>query len=89
MHNQVRDTEASPALKFFFQTGTDDEKSDRNNNGIIDSIDDTKDLIDLLYAKNYPKEAVHYYEIEGGKHDVDTWAKALPVFLKWGWGKHK
>ena len=23
-------------------------------------------------------------EIEGGKHDVPTWASAMPVFLKWG-----
>ena len=88
MHNQVRDTESSPSLKFFFQTGTEDEKSDRNNNGIIDSIDDTQDLIKRLYARNYSEDAVYYHEIQGGKHDVETWAKALPVFLKWGWGKH-
>lgn len=87
MHNQIRDTESSPLLKFFFQTGTEDEASDRNGNGIIDSIDDTKDLIDRLYARSYSKESIHYLEIMGGKHDVHTWAKALPVFLKWGWGK--
>lgn len=87
MHNQVRDTKSSPLLKFYFQTGTDDETSDRNGNGVIDSIDDTKDLIDRLYAKSYSKESVQYVEIQGGKHDVQTWAKALPDFLKWGWGK--
>lgn len=87
MHNQVRDSEAPPLLKFFFQAGTEDEASDRNGNGVIDSIDDTLDLIDRLYKKNYPKDAIHYLEIEGGKHDVNTWAKALPAFLKWGWGK--
>ena len=87
MHNQVRDTDSSPQLKFFFQTGTEDEKSDRNGNGVIDSIDDTKDLMDRLYAKSYPKDSINYLEIIGGKHDVSTWAKALPDFLKWGWGK--
>jgi len=87
MHNQIRDTEASPSLKFFFQTGTEDETSDRNGNGVIDSIDDTLDLIDRLHKKKYPKDAIHYLELEGGKHDVSTWAKALPAFLKWGWGK--
>jgi enterochelin esterase-like enzyme len=87
MHNQVRDTESSPLLKFFFQTGTEDESSDRNGNGVIDSIDDTKDLMDRLYARSYPKESIHYLEIKGGKHDIQTWAKALPEFLKWGWGK--
>jgi len=87
MHNQVRDTDASPLLKFFFQTGTMDETNDRNGNGIIDIIDDTHDLMDHLYAKSYPGASIHYLEIEGGKHDVATWAKALPQFLKWGWSK--
>ena len=22
-----------------------------------------------------------------GKHDISTWATAMPEFLKWGWGK--
>jgi enterochelin esterase-like enzyme len=87
MHNQVRDTQSSPLLKFFFQTGTEDETSDRNGNGVIDSIDDTKDLINRLYSKSYTKESIHYLEIPKGKHDVPTWAIALPYFLKWGWGK--
>lgn len=87
MHNQVRDSTSSPLLKFYFQAGTEDETSDRNGNGIIDSIDDTKDLIDLLYSKSYDKDSIQYAEIIGGKHDVDTWAKALPDFLKWGWGR--
>jgi enterochelin esterase-like enzyme len=89
MHNQVRNTDSSSILKFFFEVGTEDEKNDRNHNGIIDAIDDTQDLIKHLRAKNYPEDAIFYHEIEGGKHDVETWAKALPVFLKWGWGKKK
>jgi enterochelin esterase-like enzyme len=40
-----------------------------------------------LFAKSYPKESVRYLEIEGGKHEVSTWAKAMPQFLRWGWGK--
>ncbi len=45
MHNQVRDGVAAPGLQFYFQTGLLDEKLDRNNNGVIDSIDDALDLI--------------------------------------------
>ncbi len=40
-------------MKFFFECGTLDEAGDRNNNGIIDSIDDTKDLISALVDKGY------------------------------------
>jgi hypothetical protein len=64
-----------------------DEKLDRNNNGIIDSIDDATDLIAELKKKGYSDDAIRYLEMEDGKHDVQTWAEAFPEFLKWGWGK--
>lgn len=85
MHNQIRQGQYVPGMKFFFECGTEDETEDRNGNGIIDSIDDTQDLISALTEKGYdPQSDIHYYEIEGGKHDVPTWASAMPVFLKWG-----
>jgi enterochelin esterase-like enzyme len=84
MHNQIRDAVRVPKMKFFFECGTLDETGDRNNNGIIDSIDDTKDLISALADKGYnPLLDIFYYEIEGGKHDTATWALAFPVFLEW------
>ncbi len=48
MHNQIQDGQYIPDMKFFFECGTADETEDRNGNGIIDSIDDTKDLIATL-----------------------------------------
>lgn len=61
---------------------------DRNNNGIIDSIDDTLTLIDELVKKGYRrKNDIKYLELQNGKHDIATWAQAMPEFLKWGWGK--
>ncbi|MFT3748029.1 MAG: alpha/beta hydrolase-fold protein [Agriterribacter sp.] len=88
MHAQIRKGTYYPWLKFFFETGTQDETADRNNNGIIDSIDDTLGLIEELKLKGYSlgKDIV-YLELTDGKHDVPTWAKAMPYFLKWGWGK--
>ncbi|WP_447642040.1 MULTISPECIES: alpha/beta hydrolase [Chitinophagaceae] len=71
--------------QFFFECGTDDERNDRNQNGIIDAIDDTHDIMDALVAKGYPESAIHYYEIPNGQHNVPTWKEALPVFLEWGW----
>lgn len=87
MHNQIRNGEYAPWLKFFFETGTLDETADRNKNGIIDSIDDTLSLIEELVSKGYdPLADIRYLEIKDGKHDVATWKTAFPKFLKWGWG---
>jgi enterochelin esterase-like enzyme len=87
MHQRIRHGFHHPGLKFFFQCGNMDELMDRNNNGIIDSIDDTLDLIRELEAKHYRVgRDIEYLEIPDGKHDVPTWGRAMPVFLKWGWG---
>ena len=87
MHRQIRNGDYYPWLKFFFECGAGDEEDDRNNNGIIDSIDDTLDLIKELVEKGYDEDNdIHYLQIEDGKHDVETWARAMPAFLKWGWG---
>jgi enterochelin esterase-like enzyme len=87
MHQQVKKGDYYPWLKFFFEVGTQDETADRNNNGIIDAIDDTISLIETLKAKGYSDDNIRYLELKDGKHDVPTWARAFPDFLKWGWGK--
>lgn len=86
-HNLVRASMEKPDLKFWFEAGTQDEKSDRNQNGIIDSIDDTTALIYELYQKGYRKsEDVAYVELVGGRHDVPTWGRMMPCFLRWAYG---
>jgi enterochelin esterase-like enzyme len=88
MHRQIRQGNYRPGQKFFFQCGELDEKEDRNNNGVIDSIDDTLDLMRELLAKGYLEgKDMYYLQLPDGRHDVRSWAKALPVFLKWGWRK--
>lgn len=88
MHLQVRKGKFRPGLKFWFQTGTLDETSDRNKNGIIDSIDDTLDLISELTKKGYrPFHDIEYLEIKNGKHSPETWAEAMPHFLMWAFGQ--
>jgi enterochelin esterase-like enzyme len=87
IHQEIRNGRYSPGLKFFFQCGNLDETMDRNNNGIIDSIDDTIDLIRELEGKGYSKEKdIKYLEMADGRHDIATWSRAMPIFLKWGWG---
>lgn len=86
MHRQVREGAFTPGMQFFFECGTADEKNDRNKNGVIDTIDDTKDLINELVQKGYVLgKNVQYLEIRGGKHDTVTWKKTMEEFLKWGW----
>lgn len=86
VHQLIRQGQHQPNLKFYFQCGTLDETADRNNNGIIDSIDDTHDLIQELQRKGYQAPGdITYVEVEGGRHDGATWAACLPDFLRWGW----
>lgn len=89
MHLQVRRGKYKSGLKFWFQTGTQDEYSDRNKNGVIDSIDDTMDLITELTRKGYrPFHDIQYLEIKDGKHNQQTWAEAFPYLLTWAFGNH-
>jgi iron(III)-enterobactin esterase len=88
MHQQIRNGKYRPGLRFYFTTGSLEETADRNNNGIIDSIDDTLDLIKELKKLGYHSEyEIKYINYEDGRHDVQTWGKAIPGFLLWGWGK--
>ncbi len=88
MHSMLKSTIGKPELKFWLQTGTKDETADRNKNGIIDSIDDTIDVIKELLAKGYERPAdIQYLEVLGGTHDTETWGKAMPEFLQWAFGK--
>jgi enterochelin esterase-like enzyme len=94
MHRLVRESSVrrehfkdyTPA--FWFQTGTDDEKDDRNHNGVIDSIEDTLDLVAELERKGFRwgKEA-RYVEVKGGRHDQATWSQIMPEFLQWAFKK--
>lgn len=88
MHSIIRDTVSKPDIKVWLQTGTKDETADRNKNGIIDSIDDTVDLIKELENKGLKRPAeIQYLEMVGGSHDTATWAKAMPKFLTWAFGR--
>ncbi|WP_255069802.1 esterase family protein [Lacihabitans sp. LS3-19] len=83
MHNKIRNSEHKKGLKFWFECGTNDETADRNNNGIIDAIEDTLDLISELRKKNYSDEDITYVEVKGGEHNFGTWKKVFPNFLEW------
>jgi enterochelin esterase-like enzyme len=88
MHQVIRKSRKRNGMKFWFMAGSKDETSDRNNNGIIDAIDDTLDIISELIKLGYkPYYDVSYLEIKDGEHNVPTWGKAMPEFLTWAFGK--
>ncbi|GAC1486213.1 MAG: hypothetical protein NVS1B13_13530 [Flavisolibacter sp.] len=88
IHQLIKNGTYHPGLRFYFTTGSLDETADRNNNGVIDSIDDTLDLVKELTQLGYKMgEEINYVNYQDGKHDVVTWARAMPSFLLWGWGK--
>lgn len=88
IHQKVKQGKLQRQLRFYFTTGSLDETADRNNNGIIDSIDDTLGLISELEKLGYKTgRDIRYLNYEEGRHDVETWAKAMPQFLMWGWRK--
>jgi predicted alpha/beta superfamily hydrolase len=53
MHRRVRDTESPGCLRMWFEAGTRDEEEDRDNNGVIDAIQDTTELMDGLERKGF------------------------------------
>lgn len=87
MHNKIKAT-LQPNLnqKFWLECGTNDEKADRNNNGIIDAIDDTTDIINELKAKGFGDSNIDYVEVKDGEHNFNTWRLVFPEFLEWGLG---
>ncbi len=83
MHKKIRKIGKNNGQKFWLECGTLDETADRNKNGIIDSIDDTLDIIKELKNAGYESNSIFYIEIEGGEHNFETWKKVFPDFLNW------
>lgn len=84
-------------LRFWFAAGTAEETNDRDHDGVIDVIDDLDDLVDghrgegvqrrglrqLGYTTAGPGADVTVFLLPGGQHQQASWAKMLPVFLRW------
>ena len=88
MHGLVRARRAHPSHRFWLQSGTLDERNDRNENGVIDSIEDCLDLVEELIRSGLdPRRALRYVQVEGGHHHPDTWGRVMPDFLRWAFGQ--
>ena len=86
--NKIRSSKKKPHLQYWFYAGAKEESGDRDRDGIIDVIDDTKDLMELIKSKNVclPEEII-YKEDANGIHDYTSWRNHLPEFLIWAFGK--
>ena len=83
-HEMVRRSQYRPGFRAWFEAATRDETADRDNDGVIDAIQDTLELIDELEKLGYRRgQDLIYHEVLGGRHDYATWARVLPVFLRW------
>ena len=85
---KLKASRKKPGLKYWFYAGDKEEDGDRDKDGIIDVVDDTKDLAGLIKNKNicFPDDIVFVGD-PNGKHDYISWSKQLPAFLVWAFGK--
>jgi enterochelin esterase-like enzyme len=83
MHRRVRETPGHPALRMWFETGQRDEASDRDGDGVIDSVQDTEELIAELERKGYRRGSDMVHLTVMGTHDLPTWKRVLPEWLSW------
>ena len=88
MYAKLKASRKKPKLQYWFYAGTAEENSDRDQDGIIDVDDDTRDIIVLLENKKItvPGDII-YKETKDGKHELPYWRAAFPEFLVWSFGK--
>ncbi|HEY5970367.1 MAG TPA: alpha/beta hydrolase-fold protein [Pseudoxanthomonas sp.] len=84
--------------RFWFAVGTAEETDDRDGDDVIDAVDDTLDLgrglarlgysVNLEHALRPSRsEDVAFHLLPDGQHNQASWARMLPLFLQWAYGK--
>lgn len=86
--SKIKTSRKRPKLNYWFYTGDKEEISDRDKDGIIDVVDDTKDLIEIIQNKKLTTTGeIVFKQSEDGKHDYNSWSKYFPEFMVWAFGK--
>lgn len=86
--NKIRSSRKRPHLQYWFYAGGKEEAGDRDKDGIIDVIDDTKDLIEVIKSKNVCSPGdILYTEDVNGIHEQGSWSHYFPSFLIWAFGR--
>ena len=90
LYAKLKASRKKPKLQCWFYAGASEETSDRDHDGIIDVVDDTKDIIALIQKKNIIAPGdIYYKEVKEGKHEYPSWSAVLPDFLIWAFGTSK
>lgn len=77
-------------LGIWIDVGNAEENSDRNNNGIIDMVDDARDMVYTLNEKGFgTHKDVMYFEATEGMHNETSWADRFYQILLFMFSKEK
>ena len=88
MYAKIKSSRKKPKLQYWFYTGGKEETSDRDKDGLIDVVDDTQDIINLLLQKNICSSSdIVFKQNPNGEHNQQYWSNQLPDFLIWAFGK--
>jgi enterochelin esterase-like enzyme len=88
LYAKIHDSPRHARMACWFYVGQKEETADRNHNGIIDAVEDTRDLVRLLQEKNICRPpGLQEEENPSGTHDYAHWSEYLPHFLLWAFGK--
>lgn len=86
--DKIHSSRKKPHLQYWFYDGGKEETGDRDKDGIIDVIDDTKDLVEIIKSKNVClPEDIQYTEDPNGQHNYTSWSNHLPQFLRWAFSR--
>lgn len=87
VHRLVQVSAPRPRPDMFFAVGTEEERDDRDGDGVVDVLDDTRDLVERLGARGMAAEGSVLFLLPGGRHEPSAWARMLPAFLLWAHGR--
>lgn len=85
---KLKASRKKPKQQYWFYAGAAEETSDRDQDGIIDVVDDTRDVMGLVQKRIQTPGAVVYKEVSTGRHDWADWQAVMPEFLLWAFGKN-
>ena len=88
VYTKLKSSRKKPGLQYWFYAGTSGKKKATGiRDSIIDVIDDTKDIMNLLEKKNVVVGGgIVYKELPGGIHNYSSWSYVFPDFLVWAFG---
>lgn len=80
-----------PDFSMWLAAGDAEETSDRDDDGLIDVVDDAQDVIDAVSSKAMKSGSldadldIQLIVVPGGRHEQATWKRMLPDFLIWAY----